>query len=70
MQAPQTGLTLRDQERPRTERWRSGLPICQVETGHPVTGPGVKFSLMDRDLQPPDMASFADTLIRASDLPQ
>jgi hypothetical protein len=73
-QDPQTGLTVRYQEKTRTASWLSGQLIWQVKTGAPVEGPVfegpvVEFSVMDRDLQPDDMVPFADALIRASDLP-
>jgi hypothetical protein len=68
-QDPQTGLTVRYQEKTRTASWLSGQLFWQVKTGAPVEGPVVEFSVMDRDLQPDDMVPFADALIRASDLP-
>ena len=68
-QQPHTGLTIRYQEQTRTKSWLSGQLIWQENTDLPVEGPVIEFSVMDRDLQPKDMTSFAEALIRAADLP-
>lgn len=68
-QQPHKGLTIRYQEQTRRDSWLSGQLIWQENTDQPVEGPVIEFSVMDRDLQPKDMTSFAKALIRASDLP-
>lgn len=68
LEPPAPALTIRYREQNRTQDWLVGQLIWQVQQEPPVTGPTLELSVMDKNLQGIDLASFAEALIQISGL--
>ncbi len=68
LEPPAPALTIRYREQNRTQDWLVGQLIWQVQQEPPVTGPALELSVMDKNLQGIDLASFAEALIQISGL--
>ncbi len=68
LEPPAPALTIRYREQNRTQNWLVGQLIWQVQQEPPVTGPALELSVMDKNLQGIDLASFAEALIQISGL--